>query len=97
MANQICQGVKQGRLLKFTYDGRQRVVEPHCHGYTTKGNEALRAYQVAGGSNSGKVPDWKLFTVAKMSNLTLMSDSFSGTRSGYNPRDSAMATIHCNR
>lgn len=97
MVRNICQGVRQGKLLEFAYDGFQRVVEPHCHGRTTNGNEALRAYQVAGGSDSGKVPGWKLFTVSKMGNVAVLSDSFSGTRPGYNAQDSAMSSIHCNR
>jgi hypothetical protein len=97
MAQTICQGVKQGLVLEFTYDGYNRIVEPHCHGYSSKGNESLRAFQVAGGSKSGKVPSWKLFTVSKIGAVTKTGDRFSGTRPGYNPQDSAMDRIHCNR
>ena len=46
----ICQAIQEKRILTFEYDGYPRIVEPHAHGVTSKGNEALRCYQTAGGS-----------------------------------------------
>ena len=83
------------RLLSFTYDGYQRVVESHCYGITTAGNEAIRCYQVSGGSSSGKVPDWHMMTTNKIVGLTLSQDNFSAPRSGYKKGDKGMSKIYC--
>lgn len=96
MANEVCRAIRNRRVLEFTYEGYNRIVEPHCHGRTQRGNECLRAYQTRGGSSSGKVPDWKMFTVAKMSGVSVSNNTFSGTRPGYNPNDKGMISIHCN-
>ena len=76
------------------YDGYPRTVEPHCYGESRAGNELLRCYQVAGGSSSGNVPDWKLMTVDKISGLALTQKTFLGPRPEYNRDDKAMHTIY---
>ena len=40
----ICDAIRARRLLRFVYDGYERVVEPHVHGVTTAGHEAVRGY-----------------------------------------------------
>jgi len=82
-------------LLEFEYKGHRRIVEPHTYGVTLKGNELLRAYQTDGTSDSGKVPDWRLFSVNKIEKLLIRDDSFSEPRFGYKPGDSAMDKIYC--
>lgn len=96
MSSLICQAIQEQRLIEFHYDGHYRKVEPYCHGQSKKGKDALRGYQVAGGSNSRSVPFWRLFTIAKMSDLVLTDESFTGNRPQYNPNDKALAPIHCN-
>lgn len=95
MNSTLCQAIRERRVLTFSYDGYSRVVEPHCHGITTAGNEALRCYQVSGGSASGTVPGWHMMTTDKIVGLTVTQDSFSGPRSGYNRGDRGMSTIFC--
>lgn len=96
MSDIICKAIQEQKVLKFTYDGHHRKVEPYCHGRSKKGKESLRGYQIAGGSNSRRVPFWRLFTVAKMRNLTLTDEPFSGDRPHYNPNDKDLSPIHCN-
>jgi hypothetical protein len=91
----ICEAISSHRCLEFTYDGLHRVVEPHVYGETKKGNELIRAYQVAGGSVSGKEPPWRLFSVDEMIGLKASERKFQGTRPLYNPDDPAMADIFC--
>ncbi len=95
MNQTICEAIKKMKILSFTYNGHERTVEPHAHGVTTAGNECLRCYQVAGGSSSGKVPDWKLMTADKMSDLQMSQNGFSKPRDGYNKGDKGMSTICC--
>jgi hypothetical protein len=93
MRNTISQAIKDRRILIFTYDGYSRTVEPHCHGITTAGNEAIRCYQTAGGSSSGTVPGWHMMTVNKIIGLTVSPSVFAGPRPGYNRGDKGMSTI----
>lgn len=39
----IAAAILQKRRLRFTYHGRQRLVEPQCYGIGTNGTELLRA------------------------------------------------------
>ena len=95
MNRTICEAINSRQVIRFNYKGGLRTVEPFCHGISTAGNEVLRGYQTSGYSESGDPVGWKLFRVSEISNLTITDELFSGTRPGYNPNDSAMATIHC--
>lgn len=84
----------QGRnLLSFMYDGYRRTVEPHTYGTDKKGHSALRAYQVAGGSESGQYVGWKLFHTSEMHGVTVQPQTFAGPRPGYKRGDKAFASI----
>ncbi len=96
MNDVIIEAIKNRRLLSFRYHGHPRLVEPHLLGVTTAGNLALSAYQVGGSSDSGAVPDWRLFAVTEMRELQSTSSSFAGTRPKYNPADTRMTRILAN-
>lgn len=91
----IYKAIRERRLIEFVYDGGTRVVEPHCYGISTAGNEVLRGYQVAGYSESGQPEGWKLFLVSRMSAVRLLDEVFPTNRPFYNPNDSAMTHIYC--
>jgi len=95
MRQTIITAIREKRILTFNYEGYHRVVEPHCFGLTRAGNEALRCYQVRGGSSSGNVPDWKMMTTDKITGLTLTQDVFLRPRPGYQKGDRGMSTIFC--
>ncbi|WP_414837127.1 WYL domain-containing protein [Candidatus Nanohalococcus occultus] len=92
----ICSAIEKQKKLRFEYRGHERKVEPFCYGTSKKGKETLRAYQTEGGSVSGSVPDWKFFTVGKMSGLEVLDEKFRNNRSLYNPNDRDMKHIFCN-
>lgn len=81
------------QVVRFVYDGLQREVEPFLLGTTTAERPALRAYQTAGGSRSGTVPGWHLFSLGKIVGLATCQKRFSGVRDGYNPSDKGMQAI----
>jgi len=91
----ICDAVNNLNLLSFSYEGYSRLVEPHTYGIDTKGNEALRAYQISGGSESGEYSGWKLFRLDRMNSPTVSAEKFSGPRPGYKRGDKAFPTIYC--
>jgi hypothetical protein len=90
----ICLAIHDLELLELDYDGLHRVVAPYCHGFTAKG-EVLRAIQVGGQSRSHGMGFGKLWLVDKMQNLRRTGERFVPDDPHYNPRDSAMTTIHC--
>jgi hypothetical protein len=97
MDHAICEAIRLRQRLAFRYDGRERVVEPYCHGTTGTGAEALRAIQVAGESRSGPLPSrtGKLWRVDKMIALRLLEARFEPNDPHYHPDDKAMREIHC--
>ena len=91
MPNQtIIEAIKNRQVLRIWYEPGERIIEPHCYGESTDGNELLRAYQTSGASESGEHSDWKLFRVDRIKSITPTSEAFSGPRPEYNPDDSAM-------
>ena len=91
----ICDAIRARRLLRFVYDGYERVVEPHLYGINTAGNEALSAYLVRGWSASDTAPGWRTYLVKEMRDTAALAEPFGGTREGYNPEDSRMTQIYC--
>lgn len=95
MKRSICDAIRARAMVRFSYDGGSRIVEPYCHGVSTTGSEVLRGYQTGGYSSSGNPVGWRLFEVAKLSGFRQTSQTFNRNRSGYNPHDEGMVSVHC--
>ena len=95
MSLTICEAIRKRMVIRFYYDGGIRVVEPHCHGFSTVGHEVLRAYQIGGFSKSGNPVGWKLIAVRRIYGLQPEDTTFTEIRPGYNPSDQSMSSIHC--
>ena len=91
----VCQAIRERRVLRFHYGGGARVVEPHCHGFTTDGNELLSGYQVSGISRSGERFGWKSFRLDRVRALIVSDEAFGGPRTGYDPNDIRISEVHC--
>jgi hypothetical protein len=94
MTDIVAMAIKNHQLLQFYYEGGIRVVEPHCYGLTTKGNEGLRAFQVAGYSSTGTL-GWKMFDLSKAASVTILNQVFISPRVGYKGGDRGMKAIFC--
>ena len=92
MNNQIIDAIENQNVIEFNYDGELRVVEPHCYGKTTAGNEGLRAFQIDGFSSSGKM-GWKMYDLRKADDIEVSNDTFN-TRSDYKSGDKGMSEIY---
>src|SRR3954463_1924152 len=53
--------IENTRMIRFVYDGKDRIAEPHDHGIL-KGSVQLLSWQVAGRS-SRPLPNWLLAKV----------------------------------
>jgi predicted DNA-binding transcriptional regulator YafY len=75
----ILTAIHERRLLRFTYHGKERIVEPQDYGIQ-KGIAYLFTFQTAGESSSSRLPDWRKFAVLSMSNVELLDETFPGSR-----------------
>jgi predicted DNA-binding transcriptional regulator YafY len=93
----ICRAIREGRVLRFSYEGGAREIEPYCHGFSGEAEEIVRGYQLAGASRSGEPIGWKTFRVDRMSAVAVCFTTFPSGRDGSNQADNRMATLHCCR
>jgi hypothetical protein len=96
MNTQICNAITSKNIIEFYYNGGTRIVEPHCYGiHKQSGNEVLCGFQISGYSQSGNIPDWRLYDVSKITGLKITEKTFSKPRPKYNPNDKRMSKIFC--
>lgn len=88
MQTAIDDAIRHHRRLRFTYNGKARLVEPQCHGIGTKGTESLRGHQLQGGAQ--REP---LFDVARFHDLVVLDETFDRPGPNFTRDDSAMVTI----
>lgn len=91
MEDKILNAIENKNLVEFEYDGEIRIVEIYCYGLTTKGNEAVRAFQVGGYSSSGTF-GWKLYDLSKAENIIIRQEIFK-IRNEYKKGDKSMIKI----
>lgn len=91
----ICQAIAERRLLIFGYAGAVRTVEPHLHGRTTAGHEALSAWMSAGWSRADPEGGWRMFRLDAITDLQILPQSFAGARPGFNPDDPHFVEVFC--
>ena len=91
----VCDAVRTRSLLRFIYDGYERVVEPHLYGINTASHEALSAWLVGGWSKSEPEAGWRTYLVREMHDVQVLAERFTGTRPGYEPEDSRMRQVFC--
>ena len=58
-------------VIEFDYGGYMRMVEPFVVGRSSFGDELLQGYQIAGGSQGGRIPAMKLFRVDRIEHLEI--------------------------
>ncbi|MBI4937001.1 MAG: hypothetical protein HY846_02050 [Nitrosomonadales bacterium] len=75
----IKQAIASKKLIEFLYSGHRRIAEPHVLGVFGDETAAL-CYQTGGGSNSGRIPEWRRFALSKMTDLKVRQEVFPGPR-----------------
>lgn len=76
----IIQAITSLKLIKLTYDGQVRIVEPHVLGYKNHELELL-TWQLINQSELGNKEGWRTFQLNKIGNLQMIDQSFNGIRS----------------
>ena len=91
----LCDAIAARRLLRFIYDGYERVVEPHAYGINTADHEMLSCWLVGGWSQSETAPGWRNYLVRDMHDIHALAEPFAGPRAGYNAADAAFRQVYC--
>jgi hypothetical protein len=91
----ICDAIRARRVIRFIYDGYERVAEPHLYGISTADHEVLSAYLIGGWSASEGAPGWRKYRVRDMHDIHALAEPFAGPRPGYNPQDRQMRQVFC--
>jgi hypothetical protein len=87
--------INRRRIVRFSYDGFERIVMPAAYGLNRHtGNELVRAYQIAGGDANRSIPAWSLFNAANVVDASLTGEDFEGLPPGYKRNDTAMDVIY---
>jgi hypothetical protein len=91
----IYEAVEHRHLIQVYYRGYFRIVEPHVYGCDMRKQDVLKVYQLAGCNELGRHVGWKWFAVSRMDAVTVLSTSFSATRSEDGLRPKALQRIYC--
>jgi hypothetical protein len=91
----ICDAIRARHLLRFVYEGYERVIQPHVYGINSAGHEAVSGWLVAGWSASETTPGWRMYLVEQMRDVAALSESFDGPVEGYKGDDPHYDQIHC--
>jgi hypothetical protein len=95
MRQAICNAIATRQLLAFSYEGFERIVEPHRCGHNTAGHDALLAWLVRGHSESGAGPGWRTYLLIEVRLLRALEETFAAARPGYHPADGSMRPVYC--
>jgi hypothetical protein len=90
----ICHAVQEQRVLELRYHGYSRIVEPHVYGTDKKGDEVVRCYQLAGGTDSGERAGWKLLKIRDVVLVHLAETQFL-PRPDYKSNDKVIINVFC--
>jgi hypothetical protein len=98
----ICNAIATRRLLRLSYFGWNRVVEPHAYGLARGRHEVIRAWQpedcVSFDERLGWHLDragWKLLRVDRVRLLSLLPEPFAAPRPDYHRSDKNIWLIFC--
>lgn len=91
----ICDAIAARRLIRFDYDGADRITEVYAHGFNQSKVETIRAFQVAGSSNVSNPTGWKFFLVSKMQSIEILEGHFHDDRPGGDDAAHDLVIIHC--
>lgn len=75
--NTIIHAIKERKKVKFSYRAKDRIVDPHIFGISTKGEEVILGWQTAGNtSKTGDLPNWRMFKIREVYDLQITIDNF---------------------
>lgn len=86
----ITQAITNKQRLKVTYNGTERLVEPHTYGLDKNGKGKVRVYQIA---EATEHQGWRLLNESEITEVEVAGDNFAAPQSGYQADDKHIPTI----
>lgn len=86
----IRKAIEDLRLIRFSYKGPVRTVEPHAYGRQSSGAAAICAWQLSGGSGQ----EFRLFKEDEMESVQLLDENFHEARPGHRRGGSRFVLTH---
>lgn len=80
----LLQAISTKNMIRFTYQGRIRICEPHVYGIAN-GRKQVLCYQDTGGSQRGGLPEWRRFDLQEIRDLEALDQTFPGKRTVPHP------------
>ena len=90
----IKQAIENKQLLSFSYQNKNRIVEPYTFGQSKQGKDTLSAFQIKGGSDDSQDLCWRQFSLREIKNLKLLDDKFENIREDYDPKNARMSFVY---
>jgi hypothetical protein len=91
---QLCDAIRTRHLIRFVYDGYERVVAPHIYGEATTQHMLLKGWLMAGWSQSDPHQGWRTYQSEHMQDLHVLAESFTPRRD-FNPDDRIFTRTWC--
>lgn len=91
--SELVRAVRERRVVKFIYDGRERAGEPHAYGVAATGEPLLLFFQTGGDSATRPPPGWRRFSAAKIERLVVTDAVFTGVRAGFSREDPKLVPL----
>jgi hypothetical protein len=90
MNNTIVESINSRKRISITYNGAERLVEPHTYGTDSSGASKLRGYQI---SDDPAHSGWRLFSEDKITEVKASQESFPNPKDGYKKDDAHIKVV----
>lgn len=78
----IATAIRNKKLIEVVYEGQRRLAEPHVLGRRGKDDHLqVHAFQLRNDAQPSSKSGWRFYSLAKIEQVTVSSDGFSGRRS----------------
>ena len=92
----ICAAINAKQVLRVRYHDKVRLLEPYLLGEYSDNRPSLLAWMAQCEDDPAKEPGWQHYLVLQIGSLEVLTQSFDGTRAGYNPAgDARIRRILC--
>jgi hypothetical protein len=91
MNNTIVEAIVNKQRILVTYNGTERLVEPHAYGLDRNGLGKLRVFQV---SDEAEHQGWRLMKEEAITAIKVADETFATPQSGYTQNDKHIPNIY---
>lgn len=96
MNTTLCDAIRDGEIIEFTYEGAIRIVEPFIYGTDQSGAQLLKGYQIGGFNKSDDNSyTWDTYKVDDIGTVKFIGKKFDDRRAGYDPEDPLFKSVFC--